>query len=114
MVGSRVSCNDKEVASACILVRDDTVLDDKVLGDKARDDKVLDHKMALGDKVLVHTDLGDTVQADKYLGGMVLGHMMVPVGKELGHTMFLGGTVLELDDMALVDREAHTMTLDYG
>ena len=104
MVGSRVSCNDKEVASACILVRDD-----KVLGDKVRDDMVLDHKMALGDKVLVHTDLGD-----KHLGGMVLGHMMVPVGKELGHTMFLGGTVLELDDMALVDREAHTMTLDYG
>ena len=104
MGGSRVSCNDKEVASACILVRDD-----KVLGDKVRDDMVLDHKMALGDKVLVHTDLGD-----KHLGGMVLGHMMVPVGKELGHTMFLGGTVLELDDMALVDREAHTMTLDYG
>ena len=104
MVGSRVSCNDKEVASACILVRDD-----KVLGDKVRDDMVLDHKMALGDKVLVHTDLGD-----KHLGGMVLGHMMVPVGKELGHTMFLGGMVLELDDMALVDREAHTMTLDYG
>ena len=104
MVGSRVSCNDKEVALACILVRDD-----KVLGDKVRDDMVLDHKMALGDKVLVHTDLGD-----KHLGGMVLGHMMVPVGKELGHTMFLGGTVLELDDMALVDREAHTMTLDYG
>ena len=104
MVGSRVSCNDKEVASACILVRDD-----KVLGDKVRDDMVLDHKMALGDKVLVHTDLGD-----KHLGGMVLGHMMVPVGKELGHTMFLGGTVLELDDMALVDREAHTMTLDFG
>ena len=104
MGGSLVSCNDKEVASACILVRDD-----KVLGDKVRDDMVLDHKMALGDKVLVHTDLGD-----KHLGGMVLGHMMVPVGKELGHTMFLGGTVLELDDMALVDREAHTMTLDYG
>ena len=104
MVGSRVSCNDKEVASACILVRDGTVLDDK-----ARGDMVLDHKMALGDKVLVHTDLGD-----KHLGGMVLGHMMVPVGKELGHTMFLGGTVLELDDMALVDREAHKMTLDYG
>ena len=109
MVGSRVSCNDKEVVSACIPVLDGTVLDDKVLGDM-----VLDHKMALGDKVLVHTDLGDTVLADKYLGGMVLGHMMVPVGKELGHTMFLGGTVLELDDMALVDREAHTMTLDYG
>ena len=109
MGGSRVSCNDKEVASACIPVRDGTVLDDKVLGDM-----VLDHKMALGDKVLAHKDLGDTVQADKYLGGMVLGHMMVPVGKELGHTMFLGGTVLELDDMALVDREAHTMTLDYG
>ena len=109
MGGSRASCNDKEVVSACILVRDDKVLDDKVLGDKDRDDMVLDHKMALGDKVLVHTDLGD-----KHLGGMVLGHMMVPVGKELGHTMFLGGTVLELDDMALVDREAHTMTLDYG
>ena len=109
MVGSRVSCNDKEVSSACILVRDGTVLDDKVLDDKDRGDMDLDHKMALGDKVLVHTDLGD-----KHLGGMVLGHMMVPVGKELGHTMFLGGTVLELDDMALVDREAHTMTLDYG
>ena len=109
MVGSRVSCNDKEVASACILVRDD-----KVLGDKVRDDMVLDHKMALGDTVLVHTDLGDTVLADKHLGGMVLGHMMAPVGKELGHTMFQGGMVLELDDMALVDREAHTMTLDYG